>query len=53
MAKKDRTGEVIQTKYGPAKIIQYKSNKDITVLFDSYGIKKHVDCQLPRPSLTA
>lgn len=43
MAKKDRTGEVIQTKYGPAKIIQYNSNKDITVLFDSYGIKKHVD----------
>ena len=40
--KKDRTGEVVQTNYGPAKIIQYKTNWDMTVLFDSYGIKEHV-----------
>lgn len=41
MVKNDRTGEVIQTKYGKAKIVQYNSATDITVLFDGYGIKQH------------
>lgn len=43
MVKNDRTGEVIQTKYGKAKIVQYNSATDITVLFDGYGIKQHVN----------